>query len=292
MKQATQDIQNQKNEGFTRAVSLYNAAREPLSLLAVLLKKHDPSEYADAADRVAEGLLRCMVEYGNDTQDLRKCREVLQNTLTLAHGANLRERIQKNIDTLDEMINAGMFDLSDAARQMVQKANEAARVKNWDNAIDHLKSAMKLAGRKAPEQLGKNLSASFANRGIERVNRAMELVNAGMKEFQQALERLGRGDRLWPSLFDHLRGVLGEQCDGCGTLDLNPLAGGGATVGLPTGRTARLCPRCAFRLQQLQERGKPSREAIALLTAGAKDLAEAVAYDPSNTTAGLPAVKL
>lgn len=297
VKQATQDIQNHKKEGLTRAISLYAAAKEPLTLLAILLKKHDPSEYADAADQVAEAILVCQVAYGNETKDLRKSRSVLKNTMKLAHGATLKQRIQENIDTLDEMIKSGMFDLPEATRQMVEKANEAAGRQDLDGAIEHLKAALKIVGRDAPEQLRKNLAASLANRGIGKINRAMETMNAGMKDFQQALERLGRGYNEQDELFARRSGLSvaafanarrqqsaglgGDDCAKCGQA-VGLFGGGVATVRLPTGGTAILCSGCAMQLQQLQERGKPSREAIASLKAGAKDLAEALQYDPAS----------
>ena len=57
---------------------------------------------------------------------------------------------------------------------------------------------------------------------------------------------------------------------------------GSATLRLASGITVTVCSACAVELQQLQEQSKPNQSDLAWLTSGAKDLAEALRYDPSN----------
>jgi tetratricopeptide (TPR) repeat protein len=289
VKQGTQEIQNHKKEGLTRAVSLYQSAKEPLNFLAVLLKKHDPSEYADAADQVAEAILDCMVAYGNDTKNLKKSKTVLQNTLQLAHGAKLKQRIQENIDTLEEMIKSGMFSLPEPALKMVEKANEAARRENWDGAVECLQSALKLTGRNVPEQLRKNLAACLASRGIRKANQAMEMIQASRRQLEQELNSLAiRGRPAEPTatvdpLYSVMAGHPLNRRFGCGRCGQNlQFSSGRASVSLPTGETVTLCSSCTLKLQQMQDRAEPSREAMGLLKSGANDLAEALRYDPTS----------
>jgi hypothetical protein len=294
VKQATQDIQSHKEDGLKRAISLYGAAKEQLILLEVLLKKHDPSEYADAADRVAEAILVCQVAYGNETKDLKKSRTVLANTLKLAHDPRLKQRIEENIKILDEMIKSGMFNLPESVADLVEKANRAAQQEDWQRAVEFLESAVKSMGAKAPEQLRKNLAASLANRGIGKANQGMETIGQRAKELERAFGAIAHrvsqarhgttgvgiqsiaAIRLGISM-----GVSGSECARCGS-HFPSWAGPQAAVALPNGLRVPLCSTCTAELQAAQNRAKPGRDEIALLRSGAKDLADALRYDPTN----------
>lgn len=272
VKRATENLQSHKREGLARAVTLAQGAKEPLRLLAVLLKKHDPSEYAEAADQVAEAVLECLIAYGNETKDLRKSKAVLTNALKLACSPQLKQRIQGNIDTLDEMLKTGLFDLSEEDRQLVEDAQQAAGREDWDTAVDWLKLVCDHLGPKTPAQVKKNLSICLTNRGISKINQAMQLINMGMQEFQRMLERLTPahgGGFLLP-----VCGMCGGQLFGTGT--------NSATISLPNGGTSLLCYPCVEKLKRLQERGRPNWQETAQLKAGATDLAEALRHDPSN----------
>jgi hypothetical protein len=106
IEQSTLELTNNKTEGKARCLELFNTVKEILAVLETLLGTTNP-EYTETCDRVAENMLKCQIAYGNETEDWEGSIPLLEASHKIACGEVIRNRIQKNLDTVQNNIKLG-----------------------------------------------------------------------------------------------------------------------------------------------------------------------------------------
>lgn len=115
---ATSKPERLKTEGDKVCRELIHTVESILAVLRTLLGKHSP-EFTETSDRVAESMLQCQIAYGNATEDWVTSKILLEATLKVARGAQVRERIQSNLDILTRNLEVGLcwFCQQNSARE-------------------------------------------------------------------------------------------------------------------------------------------------------------------------------
>jgi hypothetical protein len=105
VRQAKERADNDPRDAITAARQLLEQVREPLALFDLFFDK-DSQFRNDVFDEVAEICNQLQVTYHKATNDNESCLEFLKTVLPFAGSQELRERIETNIQTLTENIEA------------------------------------------------------------------------------------------------------------------------------------------------------------------------------------------
>jgi hypothetical protein len=76
---------------------LLEQTKQPLALLDLMLDKNNATRIG-ARDEVAQCALGCQITYGNKTENWRRSRQLLEQTMRVAASETLRSRIEQNMD--------------------------------------------------------------------------------------------------------------------------------------------------------------------------------------------------
>jgi tetratricopeptide (TPR) repeat protein len=239
---------------------------------------------------LAEILAQRSIETFNEAQEKAKQREITQQVLTDCRAAlaNLErasqlgsKRATENLPiarrVLEELRRPPEPPLPEKVARLLEQANQAAAMEDWDTAIAKLRQATKLAGSKPPDVLKKNLAASLANRAVGNANQAVEMMGDAAKAHGPGLSEL------FKSL--QSQGLLrsSDECTFCGKSKYSSHGESWFGYELPDGRKVSLCGKCGSVAQDtFGSAPKPSPEAISLLQSAERDLSEAATLDPSS----------
>jgi tetratricopeptide (TPR) repeat protein len=265
---ATSQLSHNRTEGKQRCVELYNTVRGILNTLKTLLGR-ESQEYVDTCDRVAEGMLRCQIAYGNETEDWDSTLELLNTLSSIDCSAVLKAKIEDNKATVEANIASPLSKASAnaPAAECVERALQAAQEDDWDTAVSSLREAIRLSrGREMKAPLREQLVVSLTNRAISRSNEAVSLINQEQDVFSGTLERQ----------IEAIAEKSGYLCGMCGASPKYELR-------TQAGQTLTLCETCSGKLKEAQK-FSPSSKALSLLRKAEKDLLEARAMDPARKT--------
>ena len=170
--------------------------------------------------------------------------------------------------------------MPDEVIELLEAAKKAAKRKDWDQAIVCLRKVVVFPADKIPGNIKNELATLLANRGIDRINRGMKLIDESIKKQREPMDFIFKKlSELASQSY-----ISDDECALCNKSVSSNRHLSWYSVPLPNGQSAPFCEQCKNGLVTAQSfRPTPSSEGITLVQTGERDLAEAAQYDPGNT---------
>ena len=283
----------------TRAVTLQRL--QPDLAISILDKANQLVQDQDLGHMLGDTLAQCAVDKLNKTYKYiqekgtnRECLLSLKKVIAdLERGSFLGSKTAK--DSLEAAKNilksaeSGILSLHPKILEYVNKGIAAANGQQWIEAIKWFRQAIEIVGKKAPDELKKNLASCLANDAVSKINSAMMLYSQKTQQYDNQIAAfLGIGGSLSP--FTQRSFGTAGGCAHCGSFSASPNLGGypyggaqWAKFNHPQHGTFQLCQSCAQSLQaMINRRPKPDQSTINTLNAVAEDLYEASDLDPTG----------
>ena len=179
---------------------------------------------------------------------------------------------KENLDSARNFVETLKTRLPGEAQKLVDRANDAAKKQDWDQAINCLTEAIAKAGQKVPEQINKNLAVCYFNRGIERVNRVMDKMGQAAERHKQKIDYIIENCSPAP-----ISGYL--QCEHISPHLLVVSPERFKVYSFADGIKRILCPAC---VAILSDGPSQTTEELSMLQSGESDVAEAAELDSSD----------
>lgn len=173
----------------------------------------------------------------------------------------------KIADSFIQQVNSGLFGLPQEVMSLLGRAGSAAEMGDWDTAINCMKEVLRILGDFAPDTFRQNLSVCYFNRGMEKVNRGIEILN------KSAPNPVALVEKMFSQLYYDT-----DHCAMCKKyIPYNE-----KRFSLPvSGRDVTLCAHCGNMLfGALNRSNKPDPQALSLIKSGETDLVDAAKYNP------------